>query len=365
MLPNRLFLYILLTVCLLLNNANAALVEGLYEAKVAIDDQSLASQRKAMRNALKNVLVKVSGNKSLLEHQLIREKVQKAQDYMRAYQFESVDGELMYHAEFDKQRVQKMILDAGFPIWDSRRPDSLLWLAIETPDIKQRLLLSEFSDSPVLESAREVAKSRGIPVGFPVLDLTERQQVTLYDVWGQFSNVITQASSRYGVEYVLSARIFLHHFESPFEQELDIEVAPSWVADYVLIHKDTLVSDSLYGASPESLSAELVTLLADLLADKYAINFSGFSENDASVELVVTNVTTLAQYTEVYDFLSSLSVVANATLVNQNGQFSTFSLNLLGDTQDLLNALRLDDKIRPTLDEFGQENQNLHFLWVP
>ena len=351
---------------LAVTSANAALVEGLYEAKVVIENQSISSQRKAVRKALQDVLVKVSGNRELLGHEQIRAKVSKAQDFLRSYRFETTDGKLLYLADFDQQSVKKMILDAGFPIWDSRRPDSLIWLAIEEEDNKQRQILSEFSSSPLIEVATQIADTRGIPISFPIMDLTDRQSLRLFDVWGQFSSVIKQASKRYGVDYVLSARIYKHVFLPTFEEpDLDYEYASSWVVDYLLIHKDTVVSDTLLGDSPEDLTQQLVTMLADLLANRYAIDFSGLDGDDSHVNIVITNIENLTQYVEVYNFLTSLSVVSKANLINQNGQSATFSLDLLGDTQDLLNALRLDNKIRPTIDEFGQENQNLHYLWVP
>ena len=346
--------------------ADAALVEGLYEAKVSIENQSIASQRRAVRTALQNVLVKVSGNQELLGHEQIRANVRKAQDYLRSYRFETAEGQLLYLADFDQQSVKKMILDAGFPIWDSRRPDSLIWLAIEDEITKQRQILSEFSSSPLIEEAKQVAEKRGIPISFPILDLTDRQSLRLFDIWGQFGNVINAGSQRYGVDYVLSARIYKHVFIPTFQEpDLDYEYVSSWVADYLLIHKDTVVSETLLADSPELLSQQLVTMLADLLANRYAIDFSGLQSDDSHVDIVITNIQNLTQYVEVYNFLTSLSVVAKANLINQNGQNATFSLDLLGDTQDLLNALRLDNKIRPTIDEFGQEKQNLHYLWVP
>lgn len=366
MTPIRLTWVLFFLSFLLFSKAQAALVQGLYEAKVEIDNQSASSRRKAMRAALRDVLVKVSGNRELLSHSQIRQNIQEAEKFIRSFRFETLEGQLYYQAEFDQQSVQRMVLNAGFPIWDSRRPDSLLWIAYEQHETGQREILSEASDREVVKQANQVALNRGIPISFPVLDLTDVQQITLYDVWGGFSETIKEASERYGVNYVLSARFYLEHFDSPLaDPNLDFIIAPTWVADYTLLYKDTVETATLFAETPEELGRLLVDQHADRMAQQYAINFQGLGSDDSKVEIVFTNIENLTQYVRVSEFLSSLSVVAKATLVNQNGKHSTFALELLGDSQDLLNALRLDDKIRPTLDEFGQEQQNLQFMWIP
>ena len=59
-----------------------------------------------------------------------------------------------------------------------------------------------------------------------------------------------------------------------------------------------------------------------------------------------------------------MSVVNGATLIKQQGLRATFELDLLGDVEDLSNALSLDSKIRPVVDDFGQPIPGLEFFWV-
>mgnify|MGYP002811202347 FL=1 len=59
-----------------------------------------------------------------------------------------------------------------------------------------------------------------------------------------------------------------------------------------------------------------------------------------------------------------MSVVNHATLIMQQGPRATFELDLLGDVDDLSNALSLDNKIRPVVDDFGQPIAGLEFFWV-
>jgi hypothetical protein len=69
-------------------------------------------------------------------------------------------------------------------------------------------------------------------------------------------------------------------------------------------------------------------------------------------------------YSQALVALESMSVVNNATLIKQQGPRATFELDLLGDVDDLSNALGLDGKIRPVVDDFGQPIVGLEFFWV-
>ena len=52
--------------------AVAGVVDDLYEAKVSIEDQSSSSQRQARRQAFREVLVKISGNRQILTSRVLR-----------------------------------------------------------------------------------------------------------------------------------------------------------------------------------------------------------------------------------------------------------------------------------------------------
>jgi hypothetical protein len=107
----------------------------------------------------------------------------------------------------------------------------------------------------------------------------------------------------------------------------------------------------------------LVNILADKLAAEYAIDLTDQDPNEAKTEISIMNVASLGSYVQVLRFLNSLSVVANAALIVQQGEKATFGLNLLGNEQDLVRALSLDNKIKPLVDEFGQPSQQLAYIW--
>ncbi|MCC2615566.1 DUF2066 domain-containing protein [Aestuariibacter halophilus] len=364
---------------------HAAVVEGLYSARIAIEDQSQRSQQRAQKAAMREVLIKVSGQQETVRIDAIRDAIQLANDYLFAYQYELDNGRRYYVAEFDQQRINGLLRANNVSIWDSRRPDIIVWLAIQQqPGSVNRQRIDQEDFPVIVERAKNVARQRGLPLTLPVWDLTDHQALTLYDIWGGFSQQIWTASQRYGVEYGLSARIYptptapQSDSESPLfngaSEDTDIDskadpVVPQtpasdapWQLDWQLL-RDGIVGRGRENAqSPEQLIDIVINRLADRLGETYAIRTSEQGAGQ-STEVVINNVGDLAMYWQVYEFLDSLSVVTRVSLSHQQGKTATFKVNLLGSRDNLLDALRLTERLTPVRDQFGQVVEPIVYSW--
>ena len=64
---------------------NAVEVENLYSAKVTVNSQSASDRNKALKKALRGVIVKVGGKK--IEHPLISQAIKNYNKYVIQYQY--------------------------------------------------------------------------------------------------------------------------------------------------------------------------------------------------------------------------------------------------------------------------------------
>ena len=348
--------------------ANSAVVEGLYSASVKIQNQSQQAQNSAMKSGFKQVLVKVSGNKALLSDPTIRGHIANADKFLLSFQFEVKQDAIFYQADFDPQAVEKIIRLAGFPIWGKRRPDALIWLAVQDPFSRERTLVAEQSQLPLVQQAQETASLRGIDISFPLMDLTDIQQLNVYDVWGSYTQNILLASERYQADFVLSARLFFRNSKDDLGSlETAAPLLPLkeqvWVAEYIILHKGAFTSGVIEADTKPEAMASLIDALADNESSLYAIDASALSKEEKQALIVVEGVDDLTKYNRLTTFLASLSVVVNATLVEQQGDAATFELELFGTKQDLLNALNLDDRIKLKVDQFDQVTDDFRFVW--
>jgi hypothetical protein len=362
-------LLVFLLICLVSwQSVNAAVIDDLYDAKIPVDNQSEKTQNNAFSLALKQVLVKVRGNNDLLTDQKIKRAITKATRFVRSYSYDKQESQLYLVINFDPQRVENVIRNAGFPVWDKRRPDTLIWLAIKSSDDSERKIARPIEYADIYQQMSLRAAQRGITLMFPVWDLDDIQSLGVYDIWGGFSAQISQASERYSVPSVLSARIYLSDKQSSDAAQSSAKAsaksALQWSADWTMIEGGGLLAGKLQGVNSLTIAESLIDELADQLSMKYAIDLTQIDSADSNVQIVVNNIDSLTYYSLALGSLENMSIVNSATLIQQQGPRATFELDLLGDIDDLTNALSLDSKIRPVVDDFGQPIFGLEFFWV-
>jgi hypothetical protein len=360
-------------------SAFSAVFEGLYDAKVLVENQSSSQQDSALKQGLSQVLLKVRGQKDLLRSAEIRRALSRATRYVKAYRYEQDNMDLYLVVNFDQEKIDTLVRSAGFPVWGQRRPDTIVWLAMQAHQDAQRAILKPDSAPDFYQRMSEQAQRRGIKLVFPLWDLDDLQNVSVYDIWGEFGQRMANASQRYGVSSVLSARIYQFDQNSSDNNQLDSslseffsdeELAPikqfkqgQWIADWTSVEDGKFVSGQLAVTDYAKISTRLVDAVADILAERYAIDIESNRVDAQMIEITINNVSSIEVYVEALTFLQSLSVVNTATLVQQQGSRGTFALSLFGDLEDLNNALSLDRNIQPVLDDFGQPLEGMEFIW--
>ncbi len=390
------------TALLLLNvsvGASAAEMVDTTVGRVTVENQSQSVQQSARREALAQVLIKMSGNKSVLGNSAVKAALRQPQAYLRSYRFEAKDSGLYYIASFDEKALSALLRNAALPVWGNRRPQTLLWLAIKEESGK-RYMLDEAQRGPVVESLLDTAYDRGVPVGLPLMDLQDNQTISIYDVWGRFAESLRNASERYGVENVIGARLYrntvsrmpplpsLQDVEQPdsppqqsdeghntdaeaelpftseeFESLQERAEAGDYALDWIFVSNRNVVAGSLFADTPQDLMVKLMNTYATYLASQFAIVPSMSSQDSQRIEMSVSNMDSLEKYAHATAYLSSLSVVEHVTLARQEGSVATFSLSLIGSGEDLRNTISLESRLQPVADTFGQPLQGFNYYW--
>lgn len=376
----------------------ADVVSGLYEARVPVSSQSNSAQQIAIQQAFGQVLIKVSGTKAILDSEAIKDDIKRARQYVRQYQFENENNELYLVASYEPEKVDNLIRNSHFPIWGSYRPATLIWLAEESENL-ERQLYSEYTETELKSAIQKGVKRRGLSLVFPVLDLSDLNLAGLYDVWGQFTDNIVAASNRYNVEVVMSARIYpeqnldsgfvesnavlagsseavletTQSEESPEQQvqigeSVTLEPKPThtgWQSDWLILQNGEFKSGTLRHDDKQALAQELMDILADNLASQYAVKSVSGSNGNVQAVITIRNLNSLTAYVQATRYFESLTAVTSARLVSLNEQQAVYHLSLVGQLQDLLSVLQLDDKVQRLTDAFGRPTTELEFTWNP
>ena len=135
-----------------------------------------------------------------------------------------------------------------------------------------------------------------------------------------------------------------------------------YALDWVFIGGGKVSYGSIYGDSPEALGSQLIDAYSNYLSSLYAIVGIEASEREV-VNVSIANIGSISSYASATDYLNSLSVIENASLIEQSGTVATYSLTLIGTYDDLLNSIKLESKLRPVTDAYGQTVEGHSFYW--
>lgn len=270
------------------SSARAATVPDLYEAMQPLG----TSQDAAFVEALKSVVVRVSGQRDAPAH--LGAALNAPRQYVQRFG-QTSDGFLQ--VRFDDVSIDRLLTRAGLPIWGHERPAILVLLDIE-------------ADEDVRSRIAAVARERGLPLKWPVMDA----QIQAADD----PAVLRQAAARYGANATLRGRV------------------QGGTVLWTLLSADG-ESDARGGWD------EGVHLAADVFARVFAVSGSALD----SVTVEVSGIVGLDAYASTLNYLEGMTLVRSVALEQVMGDTMRFRLMVRGGASTLRRAIALDDKLVP------------------
>ncbi len=351
-------LWLLLMVMTVASPAFSAQVSGLYGAEVPAEGQEAGQRNRAIVEAFRQVLVKVTGSREIIRQPQLAAEIRNAPRYVRQYRYrmatmkvspaepqtEPEAGETapapslpvlpkqvrMLRVMFDEKAVNRMLRERGVAVWGSRRPATLVWLATERNG--RRSLVMPDSDEQLYATLLDAMDTRGVPILFPLMDLEDQASLRVSDLWGGFSDTLLRASARYGPDAVMTARL--------------VEFGPElWRAGWTLLLDK---KEFLWDSEGESLAMTVEAGIhagMDLLASHYAPS-AAESSSDA-IYLRVAGVDDLYSFARLQRQLSGQDIVEQLSLVFVEPEAVTYALHIRGGQRALEQGIALSRMLVP------------------
>lgn len=382
-----LFVFIILIFSLLSVKLSALEITDLYQASIPVDSQARKIREQAIKLALKDVLLKVGGKKSVLTHDVLKKAQKKPSPYVSQYRYKKVDDQLSLVVSFNEDKVNKLFEQANLALWGSLRPQVLLWLVDEKG--ATRNIVSFDADSMIPSVVNEFSEQRGLPLIMPLMDLTDSEQVYVSDFWAYFPEQIQQASQRYFADTVIVMRVSDSSLlpddnplinnnriesgrlaainqqsgdiqtESPCIEECGTQASTTpLVLDWRVYTQGALYIQTYNGIDKINLITQALSDITELIYQSYALLTS--VESDFVIE--VKNVSSLTEDAKLFNFLSQLSAVKTVMLTKAQGNIRQFKLDLNGSKTSFLASLKLNNKLTQVLEpQFGDFSQGEQF----
>ena len=327
--------------------AQADVVEDLYAARVPVADQGAEARATAAREALSEVLVKVSGSTALLQSAAIEKALGEAQGRVQEFSYErgeEGDAPLLANFVFEGGYITDLVTRAGAPLWTANRPQVLAWVILE--DAQGKRFIS-WDGTP--KEARRLAAAfsrRGVPVQLPVFDLDDFAALGAEDAWALNEAAIRTASARYNVQDVLAGRLAL---------PVDGTVAGEWR----YFHQENRLERAVAAPDLDAFLRDGVDIVAGQMSARYAVASTAGVEG--SVLISVTGVATYADYAAIVHWLENLEPVRFANVERVQGERLDLRLQAQGDATKLAAIIELNHRLQPVPDT-GSGAQ-LNYQW--
>lgn len=314
--------------------AAAIELKGLYETEVLVTSQGMEERNEAIRRALDEVLIRVSGDRTTPQREELQGLYRRALQLVQQYRYRALpQGEGQRGApglgmtqvlwvSFDQAAIDQALRRARAPLWGQARPATLVWVAVEDGGVRA-MMGAETLAEPKRVMQRQ-AQRRGVPLFVPLWDLEDQVQLRFTDVWGNFQDSIRAASARYATEAILVGRLFR-------------QAGGVWEARWSLYQGAHV--DHWRAASP--LQAEVLSVGVDGAADRLGQRFAQiFDESQSSrVRVTVRDINSVEDYARAMEFLQSLDVVTSLQVERVNGSYTTFDLRVRGDSSGLAQTI--------------------------
>ena len=186
-------------------------VPGLFEAEVIVKSQSTEDRNNAIQEALAIVLGKIMAGENILENTAVKIALTNAAHYTTQYQYSLIPSEAdgssnrIMRVQFDQNAVFEIMRSSNLGLWSEERDDVLVWLVINESGKKQ--IFNEELMPDIAHAVSKAAKQKGLPIIFPLMDLAERQKISVNDILSAYSDRLNEVSERYGTSSMLIGRV--------------------------------------------------------------------------------------------------------------------------------------------------------------
>ncbi len=345
------------------NYCYSAEVNDLYQAEIPVTSQSTSDRNAALKQAMKAVVLKVGGQKTVLNHSVIKQAVSQYNNYLTQYQYnrktsvgsQDVQADLYLVASFNEDKINQLFEQANLSIWGRLRPQVLVWVVEENG--LERNIVADSSQSFIPQQILNFSKNRGLPLTLPLMDLDDVLSINVSDLWGRFSEPVKQMSTRYLSDALLIVRLSdssLLNVEPSEEEACELVVCKreeQFVLDWSLISQHQVFSQSYQGQDKQALLNQVLIDVSDTIYQRYALN----SELKNEYIIDVANIDDLSSFVILMSFLEDLSAVDSASLIAVQGENRRIKLNLRGSKQALLASLKLNKQLKQFVDPLAPQ----------
>jgi uncharacterized protein len=320
---------------------------SIYQAEIPVNSQSDQDRNNAIRHGLEQVLIKVSGNPAILSN-LNLKNLKDLTVLVEEYGYFKPDGsdQSLLKIMFNHEKIDQLLQKAQSPIWGADRALIVVWATWEATGQPPEIIDSE-STNPVRNLMNLSASTRGIPLIFPTMDLTDISQMSVNDVVTMAIPTLKNAAKHYNSDRILIARI------TRLTTGFDVQAK--------LVLGENELNWNLHDPTISGILNKLINQMGDALAKRYSTVVSDNVETN--VVMKVVGILHQEDFLLVKNYLKHLALVAEVDPIEINGEEVVLHLGLRGSREALMQSISAESKLVSEPDSV--DAQALVYRWSP
>lgn len=252
---NKLMVVAWLAVLLVGTQSWAVKVNSLYDVQMAVASQASDARADAIRDGFQEVLTRLAGEQAVEQNKEMKSVLDKADYYVQEYSYSSPDVDSATYTLnilFNKDDVQRLLHKLGLKQWGATRPLVLVWLA--TVNANGVDILGVETANGMLEKFKKQGQRYGLPLIFPVMDVTDMDKVTSDEITSVSLAELKDASKRYRPDVLLIGTLSKDKDDDTYQ------------ARWNLVMKDKNWDFSTQGATQEQAIADAMDHVSQVLS---------------------------------------------------------------------------------------------------
>jgi hypothetical protein len=286
----------------------------IYTGEALVESKDAGERRRALPEALRNVLQKFSGLRSFEDYPQVEPALGVASSILVSVYYRNVrtifaDGsegdELRLVARFSENSIDELARTLQLPLWQTERDLTDIWVVVDD-GLDRRIMPVEFAYT--WEAMADVAAWRGFPINWPEADEEGRYLIDAQLLWGGYTedlgighgnSAMIVAARREGLEWSVRSNLTYNSQNWTWRiQDIDLQAA---------------LTQSMQEAVDLVATANTIAA-TDLGTQVYELTVAGLGSAD--------------DYRRCLNYLQQLSVVNQVSVVSAQPGNATFRLEL-------------------------------------
>ncbi|OGT40185.1 MAG: hypothetical protein A3F12_08005 [Gammaproteobacteria bacterium RIFCSPHIGHO2_12_FULL_38_14] len=327
----------------------AAKVPDLYQVELPVTAQSDTARNTAMQKGLMQVLVKLTGEPTIVENDVIKGSLDKADTYVQEFSYlpsSRTDMPYTIQIRYNSGDIQRLLKRAGVAYWNVDRPLILMYLTWTTKD-HQTEIIGHDVPQYLLDMTEQQGKIYGLPIIFPMMDMTDTSQIAVQDILNMNIPSLKQASKRYEPDALL-----VGHME-----EVTGGVTSVWRLTSGNNQWDFVINE----LNSKDVIASLMSQVSQTLAKRYVVKTT--NATSTWLKLTITNVTGSNDLPQLMQYLQQMPDIMDVRLQRIIGDVVEVKILVKGSLETFKQNAAVGERLVAQTEDEG--SRQLVYEWTP